>query len=76
MTVKRWVFYNGYSELAFLCNGTDRHEIGQNNSEHFPLRAMILPQNRHFWVAMTGLRVPGLQVRRYVIRLSKLPSIY
>jgi len=31
---------------------------------------VILSQNRHFGVALTGLHVTGLQVRRYVFRLS------
>jgi len=31
---------------------------------------VILPQNRHFWIALTGLRVKGLQVMGYVLRLS------
>jgi len=27
MAAKKWVFCNGYDELAFLCNGIDPHEI-------------------------------------------------
>ena len=36
----------------------------------FSLKGVILLPNRHFGVALTGLRVTGLQVRGYVFRLS------
>ena len=38
VTVKRvGVFCNEYNELAFLCNGTDRHEIRTKNVNRCPL---------------------------------------
>ena len=36
---------------------------------------MILPQKRYFGVALTGLRVTGLQIRGYVFDMAT-PSIY
>jgi len=36
----------------------------------FSLSGVILPPNRHFPVALTGLRVTGLQVTGYVFRRS------
>jgi len=40
----------------------------------FPLGG-VLHQNRHYGVALTGLRVTGLQVRCHVSNVAK-PSIY
>jgi len=37
----------------------------------FSLNGVILPQNRHFWVVLTGARVTDLQVKGYF-----LTSIY
>jgi len=72
MAAKRWAFCNGYTEVVFLCNGTDRHEILAKNINcllnlhrrilKISLKGVILPLNRHFWAALTGFRVTGLQV--------------
>ena len=37
---------------------------------------MVLPRNRHFGVALTGLRVTGLQVRGYVFQLGRAVATF
>ena len=47
MAVKKWVFFSKkYSEVAFLCNGTDRHEIPAN--KHQSVWCSIEPQSKNF----------------------------
>jgi len=41
----------------------------------FSVHAVISPQNRYFGVALTGLRVTGLQIMGYVFDMAT-PSIY
>jgi len=36
------------------------------------LKRTILPQNRHSWLALTGLRVTDLQVTGYVSQLTSI----
>ena len=38
---ERWVFCEGYIEFAFLCNGTDRHEIPAKTSIGMLYRTLI-----------------------------------
>jgi len=65
MAAKRWVLgvCNGYNELVFLCNGTDRLEITVKTSiavlciepstENFPLRGDFAPKPP-FWGSFNG----------------------
>jgi len=70
-------FYNGYNELTFLCNTTDRQIIlakiinrctllNLNRIMKIFHQGVVLPANYHFWVVLMGLHVTGLQVRGYV----------
>ena len=68
--------------LTMWSNGTNRHEIRAKTSIDvlcwtlmeecwkFSLKGVILPQNRHFGVVLTGFGVTRLQVTGYVFRLS------
>ena len=81
MAAKKWVFCKEYSEVAFLCNGTDRHETPAKKVHRYALSKLIrgiskivlrggdFAPNRHFWVVLTGLRLTRLQLTGYVCLL-------
>jgi len=87
---KRWVICNGYKltmKLFIFVTGQIDMKFWQKTSVgvlcwtlmeefwKFSLKVVILPQNRHFWVVLTGLRVTdlcqGLRLSTYL----SLPSI-
>jgi len=89
MAAKRWVFFcNGTRNLFFFVTGQIGTKFGQKHQsvssiepnsrrilENFPLGWVILPLNRDFGVVLTGLSLPGLQVREHLYDCAK-SSVY